>query len=313
MNYKLAIKIGLILVVFLIVILDVWLAVKYYREFFGKQKFQANIIGNDFTGGQNLEKFTPRRDWSLPDLKISAKAAVCAEIGSSETDKFLFNKNGDEKMPVASLTKLMSALVVLKNYNLEQIKTISEQAVNQEGGQGLLSPGEKLSLDNLLYIMLIESSNDAAYSLAEVVGVDKFIDLMNLEALKLGMKQSYFVEPSGANSNSYSTAEDLVKLTKYLLEKYPLVWEILSKEKYKLFTPDGNFHHELLNTNELLGKIPDILSGKTGETDQAKGCLLLILKNHNDGNYLVYVILGSDDRFGEAQQLIEWVNRVYKW
>lgn len=312
MNYKLAVKIGLGFVVFLIVILDIWLAVNYYGEFFGKQKFQANIIGNDFTNGQNLEKFTPKRDWSLPDLKISAKAAVCAEIGSSETDKFLFNKNGGEKMPVASLTKLMSALIVLKNYDLNQLTTISEQAVEQEGGQGLLRAGEKLSLENLLYIMLIESSNDAAFALAEIMGVEKFVDLMNLEALKLGMEQSYFADPSGVSSDNYSAAEDLVKLTKYLLKEYPLVWEILSYEKFELRTPWG-FHHELLNTNELLGKIPDILGGKTGETDQAKGCLLLILKNHQNGNYLVYVILGSGDRFGEAEQLIDWVNKAYQW
>lgn len=313
MNSKILTKFVLYFFILLIVLLIIWFIFNNYgdnlkRVFSIKNSIQAGLISVP----QNLN-LKPSRDWSIEDLKIAANAAICAETSQSEKDKVLFKKNEDEQLPIASLTKLMTALVVLEKYNLDEKIIISNEAVAQEGGQGLLTAGEMLSVKNLLYIMLIESSNDAAYALAELKGVDTFVDLMNFETMKLGLSGSRFVDVGGLSPDNYSTAEDLVKLTKYLLENYPLIWEIVSLQNFKLYTPEGIFHHELVNTNELLGKIPDIVGGKTGKTAEAKGCLLLVLKNHGNSSNLVYIVLGSDDRFGEMQQLINWVNNAYKW
>ncbi len=324
MNRKSLIKFIIYFFVFLIIVFLVWLVFNNYKKnlkeiFSAKASLQARLIREEAPFFKDLEipqVLKPTRDWSVEDLKIAAKAAICVEVNSldpSDKDKFLFKKKENEQLPIASLTKLMAALVVLENYDLDQVTVVSEAAVNQQGGQGLLTPEENLSIKNLLYIMLIESSNDAAYALAEVKGPEQFVGLMNLKAMELGLLGSNFADVTGLSPDNYSTAEDLVKLAKYLLENHPLIWEILSLDKFNLKNPQGKFHHELSNTNELLGKIPDIVGGKTGETAEAKGCLLLVLKNQKDQNYLIYIILGSDNRFGETQKLIDWINQAYQW
>jgi len=254
----------------------------------------------------------PIRDWFVQDFDISAKSAICTE-GEGVNYKVLFQENRNERLSIASLTKLMTALVVLENYDLNQVITISNDAVNQPGGQGFLKVGEMFTVKSLLYSALMESNNDAVYSLAETIGVGKFVDLMNSEAFKLGLEQTNFVEPTGMSPDNYSSVQDLVKLTRYLLESQPLIWEILSQKSFRVSTSDKNFHHEVLNTNELLEKIPNIIGGKTGQTDEAKGCLLLVLNNPKTQNNMICIILGSNDRFGEMEKLINWVNQAYRW
>ncbi len=312
-------KIIILVLIVLIIILVVWFLLNknnWQKEFLSASVLTPNLTNNEnlmSTEIQNAEAMKPFRDWSIDELEINAKAAIVVETNSIAKDKILFRKNEKQKLPIASLTKLMTALVVLKNYDLKENVVISNEAVNQEGDQGFLKPGEKLSIENLLYIMLIESSNDASYALAELKGINNFVDLMNLGAKNLGLFDTQFIDAAGLSPDNYSTAADLVKLTKYLLKNYPLIWEIVSLPSYKLYTPEGIFHHELINTNELLEKIPDIIGGKTGKTTEAKGCLLLVLKNHGEGNNLIYIILGSDSRFKEMKKLIEWVNIAYQW
>ncbi|MBU4274733.1 serine hydrolase [Patescibacteria group bacterium] len=323
-SFKSLIRPIIYFLVLLTVFLIVWLLVINYGEgfreiFSAKTNLQASLIGGEILLSEkevNIpQNLRPTRDWSVEDLRFGAKAAICVETNLLNNNKVLFKKNENEQLPIASLTKLMTVLVVLENYDydLDQVTVVSEAAVNQPGEQGLLTVNENLSIKNLLYIMLIESSNDAAYALAEVKGVEKFVDLMNLKAMELGLFSSNFVDVAGLSSDNYSTAEDLVRLTKYLLKNNPLVWEILSLNDYRLLNPSGKLHHVLLNTNELLGKVPDIIGGKTGSTLRAKGCLLLVLKNQNNQSDLIYVILGSDERFEETQRLINWINQAYKW
>lgn len=321
MNRELLAKFAIFFLFLLIVFSVIYSVVFYSGKYFGNV-FQASLIGGELIipenpDTSNQQNLKPARDWSVGDLQIAAKAAICVEVNSTDKNKILFKKNENEQLPIASLTKLMAALVVLENkdkdYDLDKVTVISQKAVDQPGGQGLLTAGEFLSIENLLYIMLIESSNDAAYSLAEVIGIDKFVGEMNQKAMEIGLFASSFADAAGLNPDDYSTVEDLVRLTEYLLENHSLIWEILSLDKFKLYTPQGKFHHELSNTNELLGKIPDVVGGKTGETAEAKGCLLLVLRNPANQDNMIYVVLGSDDRFGEMQKLINWVNQAYKW
>lgn len=260
----------------------------------------------------------PSRNWKIPELKIKSNTAISVEIDSKIPKKILFKKNIDQRLPIASLTKLMTACIVLENYDLSQTVAISQSAVEQEGESGNLKKGEMFTVKDLLSVMLMESSNDAAWALTEIMGEKKFVGLMNSRAKKIGLKDTHFVNSTGLDLEefaafpNYSSAEDLVELAKYLL-KEPLIWEILSTPELDIYGSGGLYYHQVLNTNKLLGEIPGIVGGKTGWTAQAQGCFLLVLKNPNSNKFLINVILGSEDRFGEMKKLIDWVYQAYKW
>lgn len=277
--------------------------------------FLGSISGSNKTelADDDIKIQTPYRDWQIKDIEILAQSAISVESDLFDSDKILFKKNGDKKLPIASLTKLMTAMAALENYNLSDTITISKNVVLQEGAQGALKQKDVISVKDLLYIMLIESSNHAAYALSEAKGEKNFVKLMNEEAKELGLENTHFADSTGLSSENYSTSEDLIKLTKHLLKNYPIIAEISRTKEIDLYKQDGSFYGKLINTNELLGEIPDIVGGKTGFTTNAKGSLLLVLNNHRSGNYLIYVILGSDDRFGEMKKLINWVNITYIW
>ena len=137
----------------------------------------------------NLDKsLKPLRNWSVDEIKINAKSAISIFFLEGEKDQILFKKNSDSKLPIASITKLVSASVVSENYDLNLPITISEEAVAQDSDSGQLKTGEVFQAKELLYPLLIESSNDAAYAFAEVIGAQNFVDLMNLELKKLEWK-----------------------------------------------------------------------------------------------------------------------------
>jgi D-alanyl-D-alanine carboxypeptidase len=258
-----------------------------------------------------------------PNLDLQVKAAISVLVDSQSREKTLLKKNSNEMLPIASLTKLMTANIVLENYDLSQEIKISEGAVAQEGGAGKLTAGKIFSVEYLLYPLLMESSNDAAYALTNdynEMAEEKFIELMNSKVEDLGLENTYFVNSTGLDpeqpdhSINYSTTEDLVKLTEYLLKK-PLIWEILATPKFDLYGP------ELINTNELLGGEffswqAKIVGGKTGYTDTAGGCMLLVLKAPKNSGYLVNIILGTsgaNGRFAEMRKLINWLHEAYGW
>ncbi len=239
-----------------------------------------------------------------PIAEIQAKAAFSLRTNEEGIWDIIYQKNIKQKLPIASLTKLMTALVVLDDYQLNLPITITKDAVAQEEDLGQLKIGETLTVENLFYIMLIESSNDAAYALSEAIGVDNFVDIMNWQAKTLGLKNTHFTNPTGLDdSQNYSTAQDLAILIKDLLQK-PFIWEISKISKFDLYLADGTFHHQLKNTNQLLGEIPDIIGGKTGWTSQAQGCFILVLQKDND--YIINVVLGAEDRFAEMRKLINY-------
>jgi D-alanyl-D-alanine carboxypeptidase len=246
------------------------------------------------------------------NLEISAKSAISVLFNPDTGDeKTLFEKESNTVLPIASLTKLMLADVVLENYDLNKIIKISSTAVSQAGDIGNLKVGEELSVENLLYMALIESNNDAAYALSEALPKGVFVHLMNLEANYLGMTNTFFEDPMGISGKNQSNTKDLVILIKHLLKEQPLVWEILKKPEFDLKTPDGVFHHKLINTNETLrewGINLEIVGGKTGYTSLANGCFALVLKVVDNG-YLINVILGSNDRFNEMIKLTDFVQK----
>lgn len=252
-----------------------------------------------------------------PDLDIAAKSALAIKLENGKAQP-IFQKNSRERQPIASLSKLLTALVVLENYQLTDQTEISKMAVAQEEDTGQLKAGERLTVEALLYSALIESSNDAAYALSDIIGQEAFVDLCNLTAQKIGLQGTHFVNvngliidgKTGQEAENYSTASDLAVLAEYILENQPMLWEILAKQQYELLTADGVFHHTAFTTNELLAKTPNMLAGKTGWTETAGGCLLAIMKSGKPNTFYINVILGSDDRFGEMQKLINWQGQL---
>lgn len=252
---------------------------------------------------------------SAAEPDISAKSVISLLIDGRGNERILFEKNKDEVLPIASLAKLMTAKVVFGNYDLSKEIVVSKEAVEQEEDFGKLTAGKKLSVEYLLYPLLMESSNDAAYALAddyEGMSEKDFVKIMNEFAQKTGMESTGFFNPTGLEPDvpnpeiNYSTAHDLSKLVKSLLEE-PLLWEILATSKFNVYGP------ELVNTNELLGKLPGIVGGKTGYAEKAGGCLILVTKAERGKGYVINIILGSYDRFGEMEKLVNWLNAAYIW
>ena len=230
-----------------------------------------------------------------PNLDLQVKSAITVKINENNNGKkVLYQKFSEKKLAIASLTKLMTAIIVLEN--LENYSS----SLSQE----------------LLNSMLIESNNEAAQDLAEIIGKTEFVNLMNKKAEILGLEKTSFTNSTGLETEesgdliNYSTAKDLVKLTQYILKKYPIIFEISSLQNKPLRKSDGT-SYLAINTDELLGEIPNIFGGKTGWEDKAGGCMLLVLKDKQENNYLINVILGASSpttRFEEMEKLVNWIN-----
>lgn len=278
-----------------------------------KDLFLGSLSGSIATAepiasSESLKLKAPYRNWNIPEADLGAESGVAVETKLSGTDKILFKKNSYIKLPIASLTKLMTAVLSLENYSLSQNIIISQSAVSQEGKQGPLELDKSMTVNDLLYIMLIESSNKAAFALSEGLSEKNFVELMNQKARDLGMENTFFADPTGLSAENVSTADDLVKLAEYILKNYPQIAQISKTKEYDMLN-----YGKLTNTNELLGEIPEIVGSKTGFTTDAKGCLLLLVNGSEKDSYFIYVVLGADDRFSDMRKIIDWVNAAYQW
>ena len=235
-------------------------------------------------------------------------------VYDTRSGRFLFDKNSRIKLPIASLTKILSAVVVLENLNLKDAVLVPKEALKVDTEKQTLYLGEEITVENLLKLTLIESSNDAAYALAWYANSRgmNFVDKMNEKAQSLNMIDSNFLDPAGLNDDAYSTAEDLVKLIRYSL-KHDLIWEILTEKSIVVKSTDGKIEHKVESTDQLLGVIPDIFGGKTGNTDGALGCMILVVDIPDKNDKLISVVLGSRSRFEDTKKLIDWVKDAYRW
>ncbi len=259
---------------------------------------------------QARPNFYPIRDWGIETLEVEAKSAL---IFDSAKDKALYQKESDLVLPIASLTKIMTALVVLESIDTEEIVLITEKAIAGYGDRGGLVLNEEISVENLLYALLMESSNDAAYALAEAVELKterSFIDLMNEKSRELGFEKTNFTDPSGYESGNVSTVSELAQLVEYSFGE-SLIWRIMKTPMIEKFSVDRGVRHFWTNTDKLLARLDNVVGGKTGYTEEAGGCLILVI-NHNEGN-LISVVLGTKERFLETERLINWVQEAYQW
>lgn len=215
--------------------------------------------------------------------KISAVSALVKDLAIPEP---LFALNENQQWPVASLTKLMTAVVVQENFLAEAKIKMSEEAVSTEGDAGNFLVGKTYTVSELLTPLLKLSSNDAAVALAEFYGKEKFLEAMNAKAEELEMQNTRFFDPSGLSPLNQSTIEDLAKLAAYVFYRHPEILE-MTREK------EGNIH-------PFAGQ-EDFLGGKTGFIDEANGNLISLF-NH-EGRPILIIILGSEDRFQDTKIL----------
>jgi len=233
---------------------------------------------------------------------VSANSAVVMDVGSG---KILFSKHPHWKMRPASLTKLMTAAVVLDHDHIHRVVVVPGAALVGGSSMGLRA-GERLSIGQLLYGMLIPSGNDAATTLAYAVGgtLANFVRMMNAKARALGMTESHFMNPHGFDqAGHYTTATDLLKLTRYLYSRYPLFREIVSTRDILVAG------HWLHNRNQLLGVYPGVNGVKTGTTPAAGECL--VVSAVYGGRQVLIVILGSRDRYADARALLDYYRAHY--
>ncbi|MBU1031680.1 D-alanyl-D-alanine carboxypeptidase [Patescibacteria group bacterium] len=241
---------------------------------------------------------------SAPD--ISAEAALFVETKSGQV---LFVKNFNKRLPVASLVKVMTVLIVLEHKDLDSEFIVSQRAADTEPDKMLLIAGEKLTLKELLSGIFLISANDAAEVLAEGTTGDReeFIRLMNKKAEQLGMKNTHFANPTGLDedsNNSYSTAYDLAVLTRYLIRRFPEVAEISKSEHVYLPQTENHQDYDMYSGINLLTTYPGVVGFKTGYTPEA-GLTLVTLARKSDYEVLG-VLLGSEDRRDEARELLDY-------
>lgn len=244
--------------------------------------------------------------------RLSANSAILVDADSGA---ILFDKNADTIRPLASLSKLMTALVFLEsNPDLNKVVTMTSDD-DREGGRTFIRPTESATLENYLTASLIASANNATIVLARSANgtAEEFIKKMNDKARALGMQDTTFKDPTGLNAENVSTARDLVKLLHAVQEN--LIIRRLTTTSLDTIKLANGTTRLIANTDNLLGSIVNINLGKTGYLDEALYNLAVMAKLKNSRDVYV-VVLGAatgDERFQDAKNLIVWSQSTYAW
>jgi D-alanyl-D-alanine carboxypeptidase (penicillin-binding protein 5/6) len=243
---------------------------------------------------------TPSPSTRRPE--VSAESVVLVDIDSGQV---LMAERPDLRRPIASTTKIMTALLVLEAVRPNDVVTASANAASQTGAVLGLKPGEKITVRNLLYALLLQSANDAAVALAEHVAgdVERFLAEMNDRAHQLGARDTHFESPNGLDDRGYSSARDMALLT---VEAYrnPTFTEVVSRRAVNIPAPKGKPRH-IQNRNAMLWLYPDAIGVKTGFTSAAGFCLVGAAER--DGLRLAAVVLGApEDAFSDAAALLDF-------
>ena len=266
----------------------------------------AVIMVNTTVKAENFE--------NLSDLGLSAKSAVLME---QSTGSILYNVNGDEKLPPASITKIMTLLLVYEavrdgKINTEDSVRVSAHAASMGGSQVFLEEGETQSVADMIKCIAIASANDAAVAMAEYIGGSEegFVKLMNERAKELGMENTVFKNACGLDEDGHiTTAEDIAKMSAELMKNFPQIREYTTKWQDSIVhkTRRGEKEFGLTNTNRLVKWYDGATGLKTGSTGKAKYCVSATAERN--GMSLIAVIMAADNpkgRFREAGKLLDY-------
>lgn len=254
---------------------------------------------------------------SFPESEILAESAIVYDLTAK---KVLYDKNAEVSLPLASITKIMTAVTALEAVPSDTIITIEPEDLTVEGDSGLYA-SEKWRLDDLLGLILIQSSNDGAFAVSSAVGKieggveegdigrDVFTDLMNRVAKKIGLSQSFFSNATGLDlspgiAGAYGSAHDIALLMGYAVSKYS---DVFSDTKYTSlkYKSESGFFHTAVNTNASINDIPLIMASKTGFTDLAGGNLAVVFDAGLNRPIVVVVLHSTEDgRFKDTKELV---------
>ncbi len=260
-----------------------------------------------------------------PVLTVEGKpATVTAQavfLLDEDTGNILEDLNGENPMPMASTTKIMTALIAIQTADLKMVVTINREAYDEaalhDGTSAGLVIGDQITLKDLLYGLMLPSGDDAAIAIADAIGgsTDNFVNMMNLFAHHLQLYQTHFLNPDGltayetggkVNPDHYTTARDLVRLADYAM-KIRLFAEIVKTQEYTLAPAAHHHGYTWDNTNDLLRTYTGMTGVKTGWTPEAGGCL--VFSATHAGHHLIGAILHSIDkphRFSDAKAVLDW-------
>lgn len=309
----------------------------------GHRKVSQNIFEKEAAAAENtkeksisleeivfpITQFQPIRKEGVKDLTIpNAHASL---ILDADSGTILHSYKGKERRQIASLTKLLTAVIVVENIsNLDEEVIISENAVYIEGTKvgcprsgycigERLKVGEKITVNSLLKAMLMNSANDAAVALAEHVSgsQEKFAEAMNEKAKKLGLNDSHFctssgLEIDGKEDECYSSAYDIARITAYSM-RYDIIWKTLRFPEAEIISTDGKYSHQIMNTDRLLGQLPNCLGGKTGFTPLAGQSLITALTDPTGKHKIIIVVLDNPYRWQDVKTMADWSFQSYEW
>jgi D-alanyl-D-alanine carboxypeptidase len=267
------------------------------------QKVSDTFIKKEFPPNPVISK-----DATFPIF--SAQGILAVDLTSEVT---LFEKDADKALLPASTTKIVTALVAMNSFNKDGVIEIGNISI--EGQKMGLKKGEKITVSDLLYGLLVYSANDAAEALAQNYpgGRDNFVLAMNDFAKSLHLENTNFTNPSGLDgvgNHIVSTARDLIRVSTYAM-KNPEFAKIVGTKEITVKSIDGKIIHRLISVNELLGKVIGVMGVKTGWTESARENLVTYIER--DGHRVMIAVLGSQDRFGETKELINWIFSNYTW
>ena len=236
-------------------------------------------------------------NWKFP--KVTASSYIVADL---DTGEVIVEKNKDAVRPIASLTKLVTAVVSLEILNQFQTATVSGEAYRTYGAQGNLQPGQRIQVKDLLYPLLLQSSNDAAEVLAEHQNRNYFLDSMNQKATSIGLEDTSFEDPSGLSPKNISTAHDMFELSRYLWQNKRYVLDVTKLKEYE----NGTLSWDLISRfkNDV-----DYLGGKNGYIDESGHTLIALFKvplaEFEDRNIAI-ILLDSKNKEEDARELLRY-------
>ncbi|MCD6550539.1 L,D-transpeptidase family protein [bacterium] len=295
--------------------------IKYSSDFSGGCIRLKNKDAKEIYQSTNLEmpvlviakekdspKFVDKKLFSLSG--ISATGYLVADLESG----FVFTqKNYKKQFPIASITKLMTAVVVAENVNLRKSITVKKEMLDAYGSTKGLEVGKKFRVVELFYPLLIESSNDAAEVLAAYLGRSRTIEMMNEKAKAILMEDTEFVDPHGFDRRNISTPQDLFQLARYIWLARPLIWEITKGNQVSSF---GNINFDIGNlwNKNIFIYDPTFVGGKTGYTFRTGYNAVFIFKfmtEEKDIRYIVFIVLDSKNLRSDTQKLYNWIWKNY--
>lgn len=247
---------------------------------------------------------TPTEEIKIPNT--NSRACV---IIDRNTNAVLYGKNENQKRKMASTTKIMTATIIIENCNLNETVEISKKAAGTGGSRLGLKAGDKITIRDLLYGLMMRSGNDSAVALAEYAGgsIEGFAEKMNQKASDLGLNNTHFETPHGLDSDEhYTTAYELALLSNYALNN-KIFAQIVGTKEYTI-TING-FPKQLSNTNELLGNLDGVYGIKTGFTNGANRCLVTACKRNNMD--IICVVLGADTKNFRTQDSVKLINYIF--